>query len=147
VLVSDGVDVAMLSAVQAAFQQEGAMIKLVAPTVGGVKASDGSWIAADEKIDGGPSVVFDAIAVLLSDAGAKLLIEEATARDFVADAFAHCKFIAHTASALPLLEKAGIAAARDSGIVELKQPADAASFVEACRKLRFWEREATVKRV
>ena len=29
--------------------------------VGGVKASDGSWITADEKIDGGPSVVFDAV--------------------------------------------------------------------------------------
>jgi catalase len=147
VLISDGVDANLLSALQAAFRQEGALVKLVAPMVGGVKASDGSWIAADEKIDGGPSVVFDAIAVLLSDAGAQLLTDEATARDFVADAFAHCKFIAHTAAALPLLEKAGIATARDSGIVELKQPAHAASFVEACRKLRFWEREATVKRV
>ena len=69
--------------------------------VGGVEASDGSWIEADEKIDGGPSVVFDAVAVLLSDAGAKLLADEATARDFVADAFAHCKFIAHTAAVAP----------------------------------------------
>ena len=115
--------------------------------VGGVEASDGSWIAADEKIDGGPSVVFDAVAVLLSDAGAQLLTEEATARDFVSDAFAHCKFTAHTAAAMLLLEKAGIAAARDSGVVELKQDADAATFLEACRKLRFWEREAKVKRV
>jgi catalase len=147
VLVSDGIDAAMLSALQAAFQQEGAIVKLVAPMVGGVEASDGSWIAADEKIDGGPSVVFDAVAVLLSDAGAQLLTEEATARDFVSDAFAHCKFIAHTAAAMLLLEKAGIAAARDSGVVELKQDADAATFLEACRKLRFWEREAKVKRV
>ena len=69
------------------------MVKLVAPMVGGVKASDGTWIAADEKIDGGPSVVFDAVAVLLSDAGAQLLTDEATARDFVADAFSHCKFM------------------------------------------------------
>ena len=91
--------------------------------------------------------MFDAVAVLLSDAGAQLLTDEATARDFVADAFAHCKFIAHNAAALPLLEKAGIAAARDNGIVELKQPADAASFVEACRKLRFWEREQRSMRV
>ena len=96
VLVSDGVDADLLQAVQAAFKQEGAVVKLVAPMVGGVEASDGSWIAADEKIDGGPSVVFDAVAVLLSDAGAQLLAEEATARDFVADAFAHCKFIGHT---------------------------------------------------
>ena len=123
------------------------MVKLVAPMVGGVEASDGSWIEADEKIDGGPSVVFDAVAMLLSDAGAQLLAEEATARDFVADAFAHCKFIAHSAAAMPLLEKAGIAASRDSGVIALGGPADATRFLETCRQLRLWQREATVKRV
>jgi catalase len=147
VLVSDGVDASLLRAVQAAFKQEGALVKLVAPMVGGVQASDGSLIPADEKIDGGPSVVFDAVAVLLSDAGAKLLAEEATARDFVADAFAHCKFIAHTAAALPLLERAGVAPARDSGVVELDKPDQAAAFVIACRQLRLWQREPKVKRV
>jgi catalase len=147
VLVSDGVDATLLGAIQAAFREEGAIVKLVAPMVGGVKASDGSWITADEKIDGGPSVVFDAVAVLLSDPGAQLLRDEATARDFVADAFAHCKFIAHTAAATPLLEKAGVAAARDSGVVELSEPGEAAIFVQTCRQLRFWEREAKVKQV
>jgi catalase len=147
VLISDGVDAALLSGVQAAFREEGAEVKLVAPMVGGVKASDGSWITADEKIDGGPSVVFDAVAVLLSDTGAQLLRDEATARDFVADAFAHCKFIAHTAAATPLFEKAGVAAARDNGVVELREPAEAAIFVQTCRQLRYWEREAKVKQV
>ena len=47
---------AAASAASARFKQEGAVVKLVAPMVGGVEASDGSWIAADEKIDGGPSV-------------------------------------------------------------------------------------------
>ena len=84
---------------------------------------------------------------ILSDTGAQLLTDEATARDFVADAYAHCKFIGHTAAAIPLLEKAGIAPERDSGIVELKKPGDAAIFAQACRQLRFWERETTVKRV
>ena len=147
VLVSDGVDAALLKAVQGAFQQEGAVVKLVAPMVGGVEASDGSWIAADEKIDGGPSVVFDAVAILLSDAGAQLLAEEATARDFAADAFAHCKFIGHSTAAMPLLEKAGIAASRDSGVIQLGGPDDAARFLEACRQLRLWQREAKVKQV
>ena len=144
VLVSDGVDAALLQAVQTAFKQESALVKLVAPMVGGVEASDGSWITADEKIDGGPSVVFDAVAVLLSDAGAGLVADEATARDFVADAFAHCKFIGHTAAAMPLLQKAGVAP--DAGVVELKAAADAAAFVKTCGQLRFWDREAKVKR-
>jgi catalase len=147
ILVSDGVNADLLQAVQAAFKQEGAVVKLVAPMVGGVEASDSSWIEADEKIDGGPSVVFDAVAVLLSDAGARLLADEATARDFVSDAFAHCKFIGHSAAALPLLEKAGIAAPRDAGVIQLGGPADAAGFLASCRQLRLWEREAKVKRV
>jgi len=144
-LVSDGVDAGLLKAVQAACKQAGAVVKLVAPMVGGVQASDGSLIPADEKIDGGPSVVFDAVAVLLSEAGAKLLAEEATARDFIADAFAHCKFIAHTAAAKPLLQKAG--AVPDAGVVELKVAADAAAFLKTCSQLRFWDRETKVKRV
>jgi catalase len=145
VLVSDGVDSGLLQALQMAFKQAGALVKLVAPMVGGVETSDGSWITADEKIDGGPAVVFDAVAVLLSDAGARLLADEATARDFVADAFAHCKFIAHTAAAMPLLQKAGVEP--DGGVVELKAAADAAAFVKTCGPLRFWDREAKVKRV
>jgi catalase len=147
ILVSDGADADLLRSVQRAFQQEGSMVKLVAPMVGGVEASDGSWIAADEKIDGGPSVVFDAVAMLLSDAGAELLAAESTARDFAADAFAHCKFLGYSAAAMPLLEKAGIAASLDGGVIQLGGPADVARFLEACRQLRLWEREPKVKRV
>ena len=46
-LISDGVDAAVLKALQAAVQKEGAVLKLVAPHVGGVEAGDGSWIEAD----------------------------------------------------------------------------------------------------
>ena len=52
------------------------MLKLVAPMVGGVEASDGSCIEADEKIDGGPSVLFDAVALLPSADGAPMLARE-----------------------------------------------------------------------
>src|SRR5689334_12132164 len=94
-LVTDGTDAALLAALKAALTKEGALLKLVAPMVGGIEASDGTWIAADEKIDGGPSVVFDAVVLLPSTQGAALLADEATARDFVADAFAHLKIIGH----------------------------------------------------
>ncbi len=145
VLISDGVDAALLRGVRDLFEKEGAVVKLVAPMVGGVEASDGAWIEADEKIDGGPSVVFDAVAVLLSDAGAQLLAGKSTARDFVADAFAHCKFIAHSAAAQPLLDKAGVVP--DAGVIALAKAPDVTAFVKECGKLRFWERETQVKRV
>jgi catalase len=147
VLVTDGVDAKLLAALTKAVTDAGAVVKLVAPNVGGVKAADGSWIEANEKIDGGPSVVFDAVAVLLSDEGAQLLAKESTARDFVADAFAHMKFIAYTKAALPLLHKAGVGADLDGGCMELDKPSGAAPFIKACGKLRFWGRADQVKQV
>lgn len=140
VLVTDGVDAKRLVALRRALRKEGADIAIVAPRIGGVSASDGTWVAADEKIDGGPSVVFDAVAVLASRDGIGELLAKPEARDFVADAFAHCKFVAFDEAAWPLFEKAGIADEVDDGVIGLEKPADAAAFVKACRALRFWER-------
>ncbi|HTV74829.1 MAG TPA: catalase [Candidatus Acidoferrales bacterium] len=144
VLITDGVDADLLDDLRDALEEEGASIELVAPVVGGVKASDGSLIEAQQRIDGGPSVLYDAVALLVSPAGAKLLGNESTARDFIADAFAHLKFIGYVEAALPLLEKAGVTD-RDRGCIELAESGDAAAFVQACRELRVWEREANVK--
>ena len=60
------------------------------------------------------------------------------ARDFIADATAHRKFIAYGTAAAPLLEKAGVAL--DEGFVQLNKAGDCDGFVATCRKLRFWER-------
>ncbi|MFO0950716.1 MAG: catalase [Isosphaeraceae bacterium] len=142
-LVTDGVDSGLISALRKAVEAEGAMLKLVAPEVGGVEASDGSWHAADEKLGGGPSVMFDAVALLPSAEGAARLSNLPAARDFVADAYAHGKFIAYVDASMPLLSKAGAADPLDAGFVRLEKDADCAGFVKLCRKLRFWDREAT----
>ena len=52
-------------------------------------------------IDGGPSVLYDAVALLPAEAAMADLLQESTARDFVADAFAHCKFIGYVEAARP----------------------------------------------
>ena len=119
------------------------MMEIVAPRIGGVEASDGTAIEGKQMIDGGPSVLYDAVALIVSPEGAERLAGEATARDFVADAFAHCKFIAHVEAARPLLEKAGVEP--DEGVMALGTAAEIASFVESCRKLRLWARETKVK--
>jgi catalase len=143
ILVTDGADAALLKALQAAVNKAGALTEIIAPKVGGVKASDGSWIEAQQMIDGGPSVLYDAVALLPSDAGTRALLQHAPARDFVADAFQHCKFIGHSAAAKPLLEKAG--AQPDAGIVPLAGKKDIDLFVGALGKLRLWDREPKVK--
>ena len=139
-LVTDGVDAKLLAALEKALKSEGATLKLVAPEVGGVKDSAGAWHDADEKLEGGPSVLFDAVAILPSAAGATELIGLPAARDFVADAVSHRKLIAYAATAMPLFEKAG--AALDEGFVALGTAGDCDAFVAACRKLRFWDRQA-----
>ncbi|PAP92236.1 catalase [Mesorhizobium wenxiniae] len=145
VLVSPGADAALLKKLRAAIEQEGAVMEVIAPKVGGVEAADGSWIEAKHMIDGGPSVLFDAVALILSEEGAERLTGEAAARDFVADAFAHCKFIAFTSGAVPLLRKAGVDPEADEGMIDLGGPNAVAGFIESCRKLRLWSREMAVK--
>lgn len=145
ILVSNGCDGKLLKALQTAIEKEGAMMELVAPKVGGVITADGAHLPAQYMIDGGPSVLFDAVALVLSEEGAQRLAKEATARDFVADAFAHCKFIAFTPEAAPLFEKAGVAPDADEGLINLADSASISTFIESCRKLRLWAREAAVK--
>ena len=89
VLVSDGADAALLKKLQAAIEKEGAAMEVDRAQGRRRGGSDGSWIAAKHMIDGGPSVLFDAVALILSEEGAERLAGEAAARDFVADAFAH----------------------------------------------------------
>ncbi|MBN8914368.1 MAG: catalase, partial [Rhizobiales bacterium] len=145
VLVSNGCDAGLLKKLRAAVEKEGATMELVAPKVGGVEASDGSRLPAHHMIDGGPSVLFDAVVLLLSEEGAERLTGEAAARDFVADAFAHCKFIGFTAGAVPLLAKAGVAPDADEGMIALEGASAIPGFIESCRKLRLWAREGSVK--
>ena len=145
VLVSPGADAALLKNLQSAIEKEGAVMEVIAPKVGGVEAADGSWIEAKHMIDGGPSVLFDAVALILSEEGAERLAGEAAARDFVADAFAHCKFIAFVPSAAPLFIKAGVPLDADEGLIPLHDKESIVSFVESCRKLRLWGREMAVK--
>jgi catalase len=144
-LVTDGVDRSLLDALKKQLEGEGATLEIVAPAIGGVAASDGTHIEANHRIGGGPSVLFDAVAVLPSAEGATLLLQNAAAAEFISDAFGHLKFIAWTKAAMPLLERAGVAKDMDDGCLELTDPTMAARFVAACRKLRRWEREQTVK--
>ena len=145
ILVTDGVDAALLKALTSAVTKEKATVEIIAPKVGGVTASDGSWVTAQQMIDGGPSVLYDAVAILASTEAVEELATEATARDFVADAFQHCKFIGHVEAAMPLLKKAGIADSLDEGVIALATAKDVPGFVKELGKLRLWSREPGVK--
>lgn len=143
-LVTDGSDAALVKAVSTAITGEMGLVEVIAPKVGGVTLSDGSFLEAQQMIDGGPSVLYDAVAVLPGEEALADLMKEAAARDFVADAFAHCKFIGYTAAALALMKKAGVEDL-DEGTIELASATDAKSFAAELGKLRVWAREPSVK--
>lgn len=144
VLLSDGADAGLFKALVKAVEAEGAVFEVIAPKIGGVTLSDGTTVAAKHKIDGGASVLFDAVAVVVSDEGAAMLAMDATAKDFVSDAFAHCKFIGMTAESQPLFASAGLADDLDEACLPLAKAADTKAFITACRALRHWPREMTV---
>jgi catalase len=142
ILVTDGADHRLLQALKSAAKAQAMTVELIAPTIGGVTLDDGKEVEAQHRIDGGPSVLFDAVALLISEEGAVLLERQPPARDFVADAFAHMKFIGYMAGARRLLQKAGIFEDLDEGCIALAGEKSADSFLEACKKMRYWPREA-----
>jgi catalase len=143
-LVTDGSDAALVGAITGTITGEKGVVEIIAPKIGGVTLSDGSFLEAQQMIDGGPSVLYDAVAILAAEAVMPDLLKESAARDFVADAFAHCKFIGYATPVLALMKKAGIEDL-DEGTVELGSAKDIKAFVAELGKLRVWAREPSVK--
>lgn len=102
----------------------------VAPKVGIEPAADG-------QLAGSPSVLFDAVALVLEEADARALCKEAGAVQFVMDAFGHLKAIGASDGAKPLLDKAGVEP--DDGITGL-----GGDFLKAAAT-RFFDREPKVR--
>ncbi len=139
ILIADGSDGAVIKKIKKAATGAGASVKIVAPKVGGAKLADGTMLAADGQLAGTPSVLFDAVAVILSDKGAKALSMEGAAIDFVRDAFGHLKAIAVDQGGQALLKAANIG--QDAGVVDAN---DKDAFIAAA-KTRQWDREKSVR--
>jgi catalase len=140
ILLTDGADINLFKALLDTIKKEGAIFEVIAPTVGGIKASDGSFIEANQSIKGGPSVLYDAVALLVSTNQVDVLLKEPSARDFISDAFSHLKFIAYVDAAKPLIEKSGILGELDEGCFLLKDNASTHDFLHACGDVRYWKR-------
>jgi catalase len=139
ILIGDGSDRNLVESLSKAAVKAGATVKIVAPKIAGVRASDGTTIPADGQLAGTPSVLFDAVAVILSAEGARRLASEAAAVDFVRDAFGHLKAIAVDAGGQALMKSAGVVT--DAGVLAAT---DSASFIAAA-KTRQWAREPNVR--
>ena len=148
-LLSDGVDDRLVADLKEAVEKAGAKFKIVAPAIGGVITAQEKLLPADFKIEGGPSILFDAVAVIPSAEGGAKLALQAEAVNFLRDAYGHLKVIAYVPAAAPLLVKAGLSHANpdvDRGLIALSS-SSAGDFVKAAAGGRVWEREAMVRMI
>ncbi|NMA98841.1 MAG: catalase HPII [Phyllobacteriaceae bacterium] len=120
---------------KADIEAAGGSVKLVAPKVGGIPVKGGT-LKADEKLDGAPSVVFDAVASVLMPDAAEKLTKNAAAIQWFADAFAHCKTIGHCKGTQILLDKANVE--KDAGVVPWEE-------LVKVGPVRHWDREPKVR--
>lgn len=139
VLVGHGSDKAQIDKLVKGISKAGATCKIVALHVGDVVLSDQSGLKVDGQLAGTPSVIFDAIALVLDDKVATAMCNEAAAVDFVRDAFGHLKAIAFDTGANVLLERAGVF--KDEGVVSVR---DIPRFLTAAQT-RQWDREKSVR--
>lgn len=139
VLVASGSDAASIEAVQQAVTLEGAKVKLISAKIGHVKLADNSLLKIDGQLAGSSSVMFDAIAIILSDQASLSLGKEAAAIDFVRDAYGHLKAIGVDKGGEALLKTAGIK--QDAGIMTI----DCLDRFIAAAKTRQWDREASIR--
>jgi len=139
ILVSEGSDWDAIDAIVQAVSKEGASHKIIAPHVGEVVLADQSRLKVHGQLAGTPSVMFDAVAVVLSADAASELCNESAAVDFLRDAFGHLKAIAYDDGAQTLLDKAGVV--KDDGVVSVQ---DIEPYLDAA-KTRQWAREKSVR--
>jgi catalase len=139
ILIADGSDVTVIDSIKKAMIKAGANVKIVGPKIGGAKLSDGSIYHVDGQLAGTPSVIFDAITIILSNEGAKILSMDAAAIDFVRDAYGHLKAIAMDKGGEVLVKSANIH--MDAGVIDVLKIDD---FISAA-KTRQWDREKLIR--
>ncbi len=139
ILIAEGSDGALVKKIRKAAADAGANVKIIAPKIGGTKLADGSTLAADGQLAGMPSVLFDAVAIILSQESATTLSTESAAVDFVRDAFAHLKAIVIDRGGQSLLKTANLWP--DAGVFGSKE---IGLFIVAAMT-RQWEREKSVR--
>ncbi|PXX47736.1 catalase [Undibacterium pigrum] len=139
ILIADGTDAKVLEKFKAAVTAADAKYKIIAPRINGVYLSDGKEAKVDGQLAGSPSVIFDAVALVLSSESAKKLARDMAAKGFVSDAFSHLKAIAYDSGGDVLLTAAGID--KDAAVISTDKLKD---FIAAA-KTRLWTREEFVR--
>lgn len=140
ILLGEGASAVLVDGLKEAVKAAEGMVEFAAPEVGGVKLSDGKQMAADQKIDGAPAVLYDAVAIIGAPEGVGALKKLYPARLFATDAFQYGKYIAHCPGGAELLAHCGCETREDEAVFQLNEVRDCKDFIQAAAALRNWSR-------
>ncbi|MGV3459762.1 MAG: catalase [Flavobacterium sp.] len=144
----EGVNEQSVNALRKALEAKGAAAKIIGPHAGAIKGDAGSEIKVDFAFFSSSSVLFDAVYVP-STANSAALENNANVREFINDAFRHCKVIGFDKGLDGLIAKTAIGMAESKakdaipGIIFNTGTAKAftESFTTQMGRHRIWERE------
>ncbi len=139
VLLAPGFDAKVMESLVKAIEAEQATAALIGTKVGGVQDGAGNKHPVDMALNGSPSVLFDAVAVLAGPEGDKSLTENPDGVVFLRDAFRHLKAIglSGAANAAKRAEVAG-----GMGVTDFSEAKDGiAVFIDFAKSGRVWDRD------
>jgi catalase len=150
ILIADGIDEKAVDKMKEELTKEGAVVKLIAPTLAAVKGAHGGGLKPDQSFLTSSSVLFDAVYVPGGNGGIKALlaVHDGSPICFVNDAYRHCKAIALDGEAVELFKATFAGKSLEKSMSKKEQselgliiggtPQD---FIKAIAKHRFWIRE------
>jgi catalase len=140
VLVSEGVSASLIAALTKTTRDAKATMEIIAPAIGGVMADTGALLVADRQLAGAPSVLYDALILFIAEEQIEAFAANPVVRDFIADAFAHDKYLGYALGAKALLQNVLNFDEHDAGIIEIQDTSDIDEFYQEIKNLRYWKR-------
>lgn len=138
VLLLDGFDPVLLTALKDSVKSEKASLFIVASSIAGATDSSGMLMPADGALGGSPSVFFDSVAILASKKPSMTLPLAAATTEWLEKAFNHRKVVGYSSGAKAILDRAHITA--DAGVVPLSGVSGVADYIKAAKHGRLWDR-------
>jgi len=155
-LATAGVNASQVEAIKKYLEEQGAVVNLIAPHLGKLKAQEGSELQVDKTFLNSSSVTFDGVIVLGNQESIKALLNLGDALKFINESYRHCKPIGAFGEGIKLLQATRIEAVRfvdlasnhvlsELGVVTAGNASDLKNFClnfrNALAQHRHWGRE------
>jgi len=152
ILAADGCNDDDLNSVLAALSASGAQAKIVGPRLGYLRSQEGNDVKVHFSLLTASSVLFDAVFVVGGEDNSAALLEDPSAREFIAEAYKHAKAIGAAGSGVALLRSPKVlddptVIDDDEAIVHTENRAGEVieNFIAAMGKHRNWAREKMLR--